>query len=350
MDLESEVLATTAEGRATKTPAASVPRFVRSSSVGQSGLIISLDLELAWGVLDRSTFEQYQKNIDGVPDVVRRLLSTFASRSIRATWAAVGLLGCADADDARSMAPGVVPSYRNQRLSPYRVLNGLTAGTAPHRYFAPDLLSEIVSSPGQELATHTFSHYYCMEPGQNAEQFRADLRAASSVNARFGKRPTSIVFPRNQSNPAYLKICHEEGLRSYREQPTPWMYRPGGEKRLAGRAARLLDAYLPLARVASQGVARHPSGMLAIPASRFLRPAVPGRVAEQVRLRRILAEMRATVQNGGFYHLWWHPHNFGINAQHNLEFLSRVLDHFEALRHRFGMQSVTMAEAAEHAW
>jgi hypothetical protein len=52
--------------------------------------------------------------------------------------------------------------------------------------------------PGQEIGTHTFSHYYCLEPGQQPEQFEDDLKAAIAVSKAKGIDTKSIVFPRNQ--------------------------------------------------------------------------------------------------------------------------------------------------------
>jgi hypothetical protein len=47
------------------------------------------------------------------------------------------------------------------------------------------------------------------------------------------------------------------------------------------------------------------------------------------------------------FHLWWHPHNFGTHLQENVATLAAVLDHLDVLRRTRGMQSFTMAEAAE---
>ncbi len=68
-------------------------------------------------------------------------------------------------------------------------------------------------------------------------------------------------------------------------------------------------------------------------------------MSQQLRLKRILKAMEAAVSTGSGFHLWWHPHNFGINLECNLLFLSQILAHFRCLQDRFGMQSLTMAEA-----
>ena len=45
-------------------------------------------------------------------------------------------------------------------------------------HFGRSLLEQIRSYPGQEVGTHTFSHYFCLEPTQDLAVFRADLEAA----------------------------------------------------------------------------------------------------------------------------------------------------------------------------
>jgi hypothetical protein len=49
------------------------------------------------------------------------------------------------------------------------------------------------------------------------------------------------------------------------------------------------------------------------------------------------------------FHLWWHPHNFGIELDRNLAFLRAILNHFHLLEDSYGMRSMTMAETANEA-
>jgi hypothetical protein len=82
-----------------------------------------------------------------------------------------------------------------------------------------------------------------------------------------------------------------------------------------------------------------------IPSSRFLRPYRPRlRALEPLRLRRIRSGLRHAARNGRIYHLWWHPHNFGIHLERNLEFLRAVLEEFRELSRRHGMVSRNMGE------
>jgi hypothetical protein len=46
------------------------------------------------------------------------------------------------------------------------------------------------------------------------------------------------------------------------------------------------------------------------------------------------------------FHLWWHPHNFGLNLRENLAFLEELLRHHRNLRERYGVVPMTMGEMA----
>jgi hypothetical protein len=69
-------------------------------------------------------------------------------------------------------------------------------------------------------------------------------------------------------------------------------------------------------------------------------------VLEPLRLKHITKGMRLAAQSGGMYHLWWHPHNFGVDMQANLAFLEEVLRCYSALAAEYGMRSCTMEETA----
>ena len=57
--------------------------------------------------------------------------------------------------------------------------------------------------------------------------------------------------------------------------------------------------------------------------------------------------MTYAAKNNEAYHLWWHPHNFGINLPQNLLFLESILIHFVFLKKEYGMESKTMRAIAE---
>jgi hypothetical protein len=58
--------------------------------------------------------------------------------------------------------------------------------------------------------------------------------------------------------------------------------------------------------------------------------------------------MTHAAKNNLTYHLWWHPHNFGINQDKNFVFLEKILKHYQKLNTQYNFQSVTMSKLAEN--
>lgn len=311
-----------------------------------SSFVISLDFELFWGVADSRTVAGYRNNVEGEWDAVPQMLALFRQYGVRATWATVGMLMCRDHAQWREIRPSVLPGYLRQKCSSYSL--DAVAHEYPRLFFARPLVEQILATPGQELATHTYSHFYCGEEGATPEQFAADLACAQTMAFDMGVRCRSLVFPRNQVRKEFVAVLAEAGIEVYRGNPNHWLYRdghftPGG---IAGRAVKFADAWLPLtgAHVAHVEVA---DGLVNVPASLFLRPW-PRRLTalESVRLARLKQAMITAARSGGIFHLWWHPHNFGVNLEQNLAVLESLLQHYRVLQDQYGMRSLSMGEAA----
>jgi peptidoglycan/xylan/chitin deacetylase (PgdA/CDA1 family) len=317
-------------------------------------LIISLDFELHWGVRDITPVHgSYRHNLLGEWQVVPGILALFREYEIAATWATVGFLFARSRDELEALSPVVRPQYTDASLSPYSEPVG-NSEIEDLLHFAPSLIELIRSTPRQEVATHTFSHYFCREPGQNRETFAADLQSALAIAERRGIRIRSIVFPRNQHNPEYDDVLVDAGIICYRGNPRSWMYRAhstAGETRWK-RAARLLDAYVNFSGPQTfrwEDLANGCGRICNLPASFFLRLSPGLRQLQAFHFDRIARGIRHAAAQGELIHLWWHPHNFTIHLQQNLDFLRRLLEEFTRQRERYGMQSLSMAEAATFA-
>jgi peptidoglycan/xylan/chitin deacetylase (PgdA/CDA1 family) len=326
-------------------------RATTAPSSGRGAFVVSLDFELHWGVRDRVSVCDYEENLLGAREAVRWMLELFSRYGIHATWATVGFLLFETKEDLIRHAPALKPTYADVRKCPYRDLPLIGGDERSDPFhFAPTLVRLIAATPHQELATHTFSHYYCLEPGQTGLEFADDLRAALAAAERLvGRRPVSLVFPKNQVNEAYLAICTALGIVAYRGSERAWYSRLGRSRgaALLRRALRLLDAYVNV----SGSHAFTPTSSRGVPvdvaASRVLRPYSPAlRILEPLRSRRIATQMTVAARRGQVFHLWWHPHNFGRNQRENLQFLERILVHFTRLRREHGMRSLSMGEVA----
>lgn len=313
--------------------------------------LISLDFELLWGVRDHADRDSYGDNILGARKAIPRMLDLFEKHGVSATWATVGFVFCSSRDELMASLPPeeLRPTYHDGRLSAYAYLDevGVNEAEDPY-YYGASLVDRIQQTPGQEIGTHTLSHYYCLEPGQSTVQFEADLNAAIALAGQCGIKLSSIVFPRNQYGEDYLAICRKMGLTNYRGTPEQWVYRSatGRDQTLTRRAGRLLDAHTEL--LGDKSFGEDISAPTNLPASQFLRTC-SGKLAAFHPLHRLAIKRgmtRAAKARRG-YHLWWHPHNFGRDTETNLAGLEEVLRHYEYLRDDFGMVSCTMAEAAK---
>jgi hypothetical protein len=317
--------------------------------VQYGAFVISLDFELIWGVRDKRTIADYGANILGVRRVVPALLDLFAERNIACTWATVGLLFFGTNKEMLAAVPARKPRYANAKISSYHYLAEVGADEERDPYhYGRSLIRRILAYPAQEIGTHTFSHFYCLEEGGDTAAFRADLAAARAAASVLGVELASIVFPRNQIGPAHLSVCREFGLRAFRGNERVWFHRArsDSEQTLLVRGCRLADSYVPIG-----GPHDHEpglvDGMVDVPASRFLRPVGKSAVSERLRLWRITSAMEMAARRRRLFHLWWHPHNFGVDLQRNLAFLRDILDHFRTLQDRYGMRSMTMAAVAD---
>ena len=315
-------------------------------------LVISLDFELHWGVRDHRTLDRSERDrLLLARSVTPRILSMFEEFSVHATWAAVGFEFARSRQDLECFTPSRKPAYSDPRLDPYREKIGQDESNDPF-HFAPSIIAEIASRPGQEIATHSFSHFYCLEPGQGPDAFEADVRSALAISADSGYRIGSYVFPRNQVNPEYLSLLGQCGISSYRGTQASGMNASAmfcSQRRPHKRLLRLCDNYLDLSGTET---ACWPSGPrpVSITASRYLRPHSKFlRGLDDLRYRRIVNALMSAAVRGEIFHLWWHPEDFAVNCESNLHFLRRILTFFDSCRERLGMLSLSMSEVAHLA-
>jgi hypothetical protein len=313
---------------------------------------ISLDFELHWGVSENRTIESYRENLENVPLVVENLLALFTEFEIHTTWATVGMLFCKNKAELLATSDALTPpQYFNEKLSNYRIFHevGENERRDPFHY-ALSLIKKIQATPHQEVGTHTFSHYYCLERGQTLQHFQEDLEAAYEMAIKEDISLKSIVFPRNQYERSYIDCCVKKGIIAYRGTENHWMYRTRSreDETKTRRALRFVDAYFAISGDNTYTISRGEAGAVNVPSSRFLRPySKKLALLEPLRLHRIKKEMTDAAKNKRLYHLWWHPHNFGKNLVENVAFLVKILEHYQFLNKQYGMMSLNMAEIAQ---
>lgn len=312
-------------------------------------LIVSLDFELFWGMLDCSTLDAYGSNVLGGRAAIPRLLELFKKYDIHATWATVGFLFGENYEDLKQYFPedSLRPSYADPRLDAYSWFEtiGKDEQEAPC-FYGPELIRLVAAVPGQEIGSHTFCHYYCRERGQTVEQFEADMLAAKAIADAKGYTLTSVILPRNQCEPEYTAVLQKCGFTAYRDEENDWIHEKIKIRPLL-RLLRLADAYLPLT---GQGgyVPKQEDGIWNLTGSRaFKAVSRSRRPLEGLKVRRIKKQMLHAAKKGLTFHLWWHPHNMGDMTEEFFAQLEDVLQYYTQLRKDYGMESLNMREAAE---
>lgn len=316
--------------------------------------VISLDFELHWGIRDHTPLDDATAvRMRRTRRVVNETLERFAAAGVAATWATVGFLFAARRQHWAEHMPAVRPDYARPELDPFSEPTGDDEASDPAHY-GRSLVEAILRTPRQEVGTHTYAHYYCLDDRAGPVAFEADLASAVAIAADLGVTLRSIVFPRNQVHPGCLEVLPRHGIRSYRGNAAlggPGARRDPLSQRLH-RSLRFADAYLPL--TGSQAypfteITAQP-GPRNVRASMFLRAHYPRRlVLGDLHHRRIVAGMRHAAREGRVFHLWWHPHNFAAHPERAFAFLDALLEEYGRLRDRYDFRSLTMDEAADAA-
>jgi peptidoglycan/xylan/chitin deacetylase (PgdA/CDA1 family) len=318
--------------------------------------VISLDFELYWGLVNTFPLETIEHRIFGARRAVVAFLDLFEKYEIHATWAVVGFLFFESKQDLIAAVPAIRPFNGSGDVSPYDHLETIGPDERNDPYhFAHSLVERIQRIPFQELATHTFSHFiWNHKSPENDMAFRSDLRAAIHIARKRNSALTSIVFPQNEYYEQLLKIATEEGFSTFRGKRDRWytFLESGGKtSRMIFRTLRMLDNHMnisgshtfswnSIARVKPYDI----PGTWALECYAHLPWLAP---FEPLRLRRIKKNLDRAAKNGELFHLWWHPHQFGIGLKRNLEYLENILDHFSKLRKSAQMISLNMNEISE---
>jgi len=318
------------------------------AEVTSGAFTISLDFELMWGVFDKRSVAEYGHNIEGTRDAISKMLGLFAEFDVGVTWATVGLLLCRDRHEMiERMKSSGLHKARPDVVSYIQNHVGADLHLDPY-HFGADIVKQILATKRQELASHSFSHYGVQEPYASIDGFKTDIQSMKQLFSDLGQPLYSHIFARNQLSKEYVQVISESGFKAYRGNPLEALYSNQSPGEIDGitRIKRLLDSYLPMTNISVSGLTRS-SGVLNIVASRFLRPwSSYSAIFQPLQLARIRSEMTYAAMNSGFYHLWWHPHNFGVDIDCQVKALKELLMHYAYLNKKYAWKNRNMAELA----
>lgn len=315
-------------------------------------LVISLDFELFWGMADFGNAHAYRNTIENVHNVVPKLLDLFKKHSVHATWATVGAIFAHNDKEFLEHLPTPIAPQTIGIMYKLGILPEKDETKCPRSMlFAPALVKLISETPGQELGTHTYSHYYCELKSSKPDEFSREINSAKAIMEKNGYNCKSIVFPRNQVHEEYVYAAANQGVYIYRGVESGKLQ----QEKVKGKKGLLIwygDNYIPIQRVQSYAFEEigKEGYVYNVRNTRFFKPFRPKyRFIEKLKLWRYKLEMRRAAKRGEVYHIYWHPHNFAENTDINFRQMGELLSYFSKLQKKYGMKSMNMFEAAEAA-
>jgi len=315
--------------------------------MNNGGFIVSLDFELMWGMAghDREYLQKYSDNIRHAPEALLEIIKICSRYGVKLTVAHVGAMTQSHPSELRGITPPIQPTYYNSAFYSGNIIHIMPElAKEPELFCCPTTLKELLKKLNVELASHTYSHYYCLEDGQTIEQFENDI---IQVRKHSLSDYSTIIFPRNQVSEDYLNICAKHGFTHYRGIVEDFIHRPSKTKShfsLKG-VLRLLDSYVPITGDKTFKEIKEIGGMKNVPGSMFLRPYNRNlKWLESLKVSRIKRSMKKAAQKGEFFHLWWHPHNFGNNMAENITQLSEICEFYSKLHDKYEFHSYFISE------
>lgn len=309
---------------------------------------ISLDFELLWGMFDVTTIKSYGQNIIGGRQAIPLLLSLFKKYNIHVTWGTVGMVTFENKKELIEYIPSILPKYIKTHKNPYHHLKSIGQNEREDPYhFGYSLVNQILDVEGMEIGSHSFSHFYCLDNMQKGA-FEADLMSLEAAFNRLRLNAKSMIFCRNQFDEDSLNIISKMHYNSFRGNENSFIYKSRKSNHpLYLRALRLIDSYFNLSGSHLSEPFENSLGLINIPSSNFLRPVSNVLDFSDKRLRKIKNTMLIAAKQKSGYHLWFHPHNFGVNLAKNLQFLESILEYYLFLNQKYEMVSLNMDEIAK---
>jgi hypothetical protein len=306
----------------------------------QPTVVISLDLELAWGTFDLYYNDDLLKMSRWTHDVgVPNLLSHLTRNRISASWAIVGAMMRRSLPDVSGL-PGVAYRHFSKPWFSYVPRDG-DESTHPEWFGASVVEMIRKAKPEQEIGFHSFSHVPFGLPGMTRERAIAEYNHCVRIARELGIPATCFVFPRNLV--AYLSELRDAGFSCFRdvdELPV----------RLA--SGKLKSIWVVLADFAGASpCVVEPSckeGLVSIPGSLMIRCEDGWRkyIPDAIRLRRLRKGLERVRRNGGVFHVWFHPENLYPGWPRLENVVARFLEELGALVRNGDLRCLTMGQLA----
>jgi Polysaccharide deacetylase len=306
----------------------------------QPTVVISLDLELAWGTFDLYFNDDLLKMSQWTHDVgAPNLLDHLTRNGISATWAVVGAMMGSSLPDVSGL-----PEVRYHHfLKPWFSYVPRTGDESTYpEWFGASLVEKIrKAKPEQEIGFHAFSHVPFGYPGMTRERATAEYNLCARTAQALGIPATSFVFPRNLV--AYLRELRDAGFTCFRDvDELPVRFTSPKLKSLWMVLADFLGLSPPLVEPSFK------EGLVSIPGSLMIRYAAGWRkcIPDAVRLQRLRKGLERVRREGGIFHVWFHPENLYPERPRMENVVAHFLEELGILVRNGDLRCLTMGQLA----
>ena len=273
-------------------------------STKKASFVLSIDLELAWGVWDKLSSINIQKIIDKERLVCENLLNIFDENEIPVTWAVVAAL----LDNKNKMMGNL-----NQKA-----------------WYAPDIIDNILNSKTKHLiASHSYAHkeFNTCSKEEITEDFEKSIFFLKSININ----PDVFIFPRNSV--FHLDVLKKFNFKTYRSIDKSWYKKVYKYNKSLGKISNLIDKVIPI-KTNSVSPLIDQFGLTEIPTSILLisKNGIRTIVTNFSMFKKIKDGIDLAISKNECFHIWFHPSNFYYQTNKQFDLLKKIIDYLNLKR------------------
>ncbi len=274
-------------------------------------VVISLDFELGWGVLEDPLWKERQNNglYKRLRPVLADLFTYLESTELSTTWASVSSMSIERyADLSIDHLPN---DYKDATALFFKEAEWETR-------CANDLFDSWAKiSDFSELASHTSTHIYADHSSVKSEHYVADIKDSIDTLERYFSHPiSSLIFPRDQAD-FRTEIAQQHPL-NFRLNPAFFKNKKNKLQRIVAGGAKFWD------NIPSSQVFLGNHGEIYQSGSMYLNWS--GGDFERLKKILVLIQIERLIKQlphtNNIFHIWLHPFNLAESTKHYEVFIS----------------------------
>jgi peptidoglycan/xylan/chitin deacetylase (PgdA/CDA1 family) len=262
-------------------------------SIRESIFILSLDLELLWGLINTQSYRSIRllKRAGGVKlrEYIDFLINVLEKYQIPATWAVVGRIFL----DPYHKQGDILRKHKS-RFTDLHSFGIYTNSCNNTLYFGRDIIEKILlSTVDHEIGYHSFSHVIFSQISKEVAD--SEIKAGIEIAKQFGISFKSFVFPHNEIG--HTDVLRKYGFIVYRGET---LMHSNLRSRALNKVNGLINEIIapPVMPEWKNGIWEIPSSMY------FTDPKYPFSLLPRAKLG-LLRAMRSNM----LFHVWMHPWN-----------------------------------------